>query len=61
MKKLAWFIIFTSLILVIVILTTITIMFTKLMLEIYLSLAIYLLFVGIIIGISWAIIEVRKK
>ncbi|MFH7618618.1 hypothetical protein [Leuconostoc mesenteroides] len=60
MKKLAWSIIFISLILFVSGLTALTLMYTDLMLAIYLFIGLYLLAVVILISIFWAIVEVQK-
>lgn len=59
-KKLAWAIIFISLIAVVSGLTVLTLMYTDLMLDIYLIIGLYLLAVVILISIFWAIVEVQK-
>lgn len=59
-KKLAWAIIFISLITVVSGLTVLTLMYTNLMLDIYLTIGLYLLAVVILISIFWAIVEVQK-
>ncbi|AWV38450.1 hypothetical protein EQZ98_08485 [Leuconostoc mesenteroides] len=60
MKKLAWAIIFISLITVVSGLTALTLMYTDIMLDIYLNIGLYLLAVVILISIFWAIVEVQK-
>ena len=59
-KKLAWAIIFISLITVVSGLTALTLMYTDIMLDIYLNIGLYLLAVVILISIFWAIVEVQK-
>ena len=59
-KKLAWAIIFISLITVVSGLIALTLMYTDIMLDIYLNIGLYLLAVVILISIFWAIVEVQK-
>ncbi|WP_222591483.1 hypothetical protein, partial [Leuconostoc mesenteroides] len=59
-KKLAWSIIFLSLIVVVSGLISLTLMYTDLMLAIYATLGLELSFVGIICAVLWAIFEVKK-
>jgi len=60
MKKLAWSIIFLSLIVVVSGLISLTLMYTDLILAIYATLGLELSFVGIICAVLWAIFEVKK-
>lgn len=60
MKKLAWSIIFISLILFVSGLTALTFLYTDFMLAIYATLGLELSFVGIICAVLWAIFEVKK-
>ncbi|MCT4419582.1 hypothetical protein EFT49_05045 [Leuconostoc falkenbergense] len=60
MKKLAWSIIFISLILFVSGLTALTLLYTDFMLAIYAAIGLELLFLGIIFAVLWAIFEVKK-
>lgn len=60
MKKLAWSIIFISLIVVVSGLTVLTVIYTDNMLRVYLVIGLTAIIAGIIYSLSWAIDEVKK-
>ena len=60
MKKLAWTIIFISLILVVSGLTVLTVVYTDNMLRVYLVIGLTAIIVGILYSIAWAIDEVMR-
>lgn len=60
MKKLAWSIIFISLIVVVSGLTVLTVIYTDNMLRVYLVIGLTAIIAGINYSLSWAIDEVKK-
>ena len=60
MKKLAWTIIFISLIVVVSGLTVLTVMYTDNMLRVYLVMGLTAIIIGILYLIAWAIDEVMR-
>ena len=60
MKKLAWTIIFISLIVVVSGLTVLTVMYTDNMLRVYLVMGLTAIIMGILYLIAWAIDEVMR-
>ena len=60
MKKLAWSIIFISLIVVVSGLTVLTVVYTDYMLRVYLVMGLTAIIMGILYSIAWAIDEVMR-
>lgn len=60
MKKLAWSIIFISLMLVVSGLTVLTVVYTDNMLRVYLVMGLTAIIMGILYSIAWAIDEVMR-
>ena len=61
MKKLAWTIIFISLILLVSGLTVLTVLYTDNMLRVYLVVGLTAIIMGILYSIAWAIDEVKNE